>query len=186
MNPSIRKAALLRGQTLLLRDAVCDDAPFIVGLRTDERKARHLSATSSDIDVQRSWLANYALADDQAYFVIEHENKSIGTVRLYDAQGDSFCWGSWILVDGAPMHAALESALIVYAYALDHLRFRTSHFDVRRRNERVWQFHERFGAKRIGETELDYLYSLQGSAINASRARYRRFLPNGVEVQTIR
>jgi hypothetical protein len=77
----------------------------------------------------------------------------------------------------------MESALMVYAYATGHLGFTGSHFDVRKGNERVWQFHERFGAKRIGETDLDYLYRLDLAAIQAARLRYGKFLPNGVNVE---
>lgn len=131
---------------------------------------------------QQAWLERYAQAEDQAYFIIEYQHQPIGTVRLYDPQGESFCWGSWILKNGRPSHAAMESALMVYAYAVDHLGFQAAHFDVRKGNERVWQFHERFGARRNGETDLDYLYVLSLDAIEAARVRYAKFLPAGVTV----
>lgn len=76
----------------------------------------------------------------------------------------------------------MESALMVYAYAVDHLGFTSAHFDVRKGNERVWQFHERFGAKRIGENELEYHYSLDSKPIQESRNRYSRFLTASVSV----
>lgn len=50
----------------------------------------------------------------------------------------------------------MESALMVYAYAVDHLGSKAAHFEVRKGNERVWQFHERFGAVRTSETDLEY------------------------------
>src|SRR5574343_1279846 len=58
--PRLRKAGRLQGRSLVLRDVVPADAEFIVGLRTDERKSRHLSATSPDVQRQRDWLAAYA------------------------------------------------------------------------------------------------------------------------------
>jgi RimJ/RimL family protein N-acetyltransferase len=70
----------------------------------------------------------------------------------------------------------MESALMVYAYAMDHLGFRAAYFDVRKGNERVWRFHERFGARRVHETELDYLYELAHEDICASRGKYQKFL----------
>lgn len=121
---------------------------------------------------------------DQAYFIIESQiGEPFGTVRLYDAQGASFCWGSWILKDGVPKVAAIESALMVYAYAIDHLGFSESHFDVRMGNEGVWRFHERFGATRVGETELDYLYRIQQSKIFEARQNYKKFLPDPLIVE---
>ncbi len=70
----------------------------------------------------------------------------------------------------------------MYAYAVDHLGFTAAHFDVRKGNERVWQFHERFGAIRTAGTELAYLYSIEVPAITASRVRYRRFFEGSVTV----
>lgn len=183
--PSIRKASIVRGDTLVFRDATPGDAAFILSLRTDAEKSRYLSATTSDQDAQRAWLERYAAGEGQAYFIIEYNNEPMGTVRLYDAQGESFCWGSWILKDGRPRHAAMESALMVYAYAIDHLGFKACHFDVRKGNANVIKFHERFGAQIVGETELDYLFSLSPDSISDSRARYLEFLSGSVIVEDV-
>lgn len=51
----------------------------------------------------------------------------------------------------------MESALIVYAYAVDHLGFQAAHFEMRKGNESVWQFHERFGAERLSENEHEFI-----------------------------
>jgi RimJ/RimL family protein N-acetyltransferase len=71
---------------------------------------------------------------------------------------------------------------MIYAYSADHLGFQASHFDVRKGNERVWQFHERFGARRTGETDLDYLYSIDIAALRESRQQHADFLPDRVTV----
>lgn len=65
----------------------------------------------------------------------------------------------------------MESALMVYAYAVDHLGFKAAHFDVRKGNERVWRFHERLGARRTAETAQDYFYQLDSQAIADARKR---------------
>lgn len=179
----MRKATRVTGKTINFRDATVDDAPFILSLRVDSNKSRYLSPVSGELAEQQRWLSRYAKITDQAYFIIEYQDKPIGTVRLYDQCGDSFCWGSWILGAGSPRHAAMESALMVYAYAVDHLGFMAAHFDVRKGNERVWEFHERFGARRVAESEEDYFYNLDALAIQRSRNRYRRFLTGGVSVE---
>ena len=180
--PPLLKAAKVTGKTLTFRNAEVADAEFILSLRTDAEKSRYLSAVDNDMSAQVAWLYRYAQATDQAYFIIEHKNEPIGTVRLYDPQGNSFCWGSWILKSGCPGQAAMESALMVYAFAIDHLGFESAHFDVRKGNERVWQFHERFGAEKTSETALDLFFQLDSKAIAKSRERYQRFLPSGVNV----
>lgn len=180
--PTIRKAKLVVGKTLTFRDAKVDDAAFILSLRTDENKSRYLSAVSADLSAQQEWLENYTYSQGQAYFIIQYQDEPIGTVRLYDAQQNSFCWGSWILKDGRPTHAAMESALMVYSYAIDDLAFQSAHFDVRKGNERVWKFHERFGARRVSETDQDYFYELDLQSIQGARKTYSRFLPADVVV----
>lgn len=180
--PSIRRAKLVVGKSLSFRDTKVDDAAFILSLRTDEKKSHYLSAVSADLSAQQAWLESYANSQGQAYFIIEHQKEPIGTVRLYDAQQDSFCWGSWILIDGRPPHAAIESALMVYSYAVDHLKFQNAHFTVHKGNHRVWGFHERFGAQRIKEDEIEYFYSVSSLAIEKSRIKYAKFLASSVEV----
>lgn len=185
MNPPIiRKAQRVKGKTLVFRNAQTSDAPFILSLRTDSRKSTFLSQVKPDLSSQVVWLEEYHRKPDQAYFIIESQaGESLGTVRLYDAQGDSFCWGSWILKEGAPKLAAIESALMVYVYAVDQLGFTQSHFDVRKGNESVWRFHERFGATRVGETEHDYLYCIKSEKISAARQYYRKYLPDSLAIE---
>jgi len=65
------------------------------------------------------------------------------------------------------MSYAIESALLVYHFALG-LGFECAHFDVRKANESVWKFHERFGALKSSETELDYFYRISNAAIRQS------------------
>lgn len=180
--PIIQKAAVVKGDTLTFRDANVEDAEFIISLRTDAEKSKYLSPTSKDVEAQRRWLENYAAKTGQAYFIIEYEGQAIGTVRLYDAKGNSFCWGSWILKDGRPRQAAMESALMVYAYAIDHLGFEACHFDVRKDNEHVIKFHKRFGAACVAESDLDYFFVLTRDAIHGARLKYTEFLASTVRV----
>ncbi len=169
----------MRGKTLLCLDPTENDAELILNLRTDEKKGRFLSTTFNSLEAQQAWLRTYAVSTGQAYFIIEREGQAIRTVRLYDAQGKSFCWGSWIIADGQPAHVAIELALMMYAYTLDHLGFQQAHFDVRKANLKVWIFHERFGAMRVREAGDDFFYELSMVSIQCSMDRYRRFLHRG-------
>lgn len=180
-SPEIRKCKLIIGNKLIFRDALEEDAEFILSLRVDEKKSKFLSRTEPNIEKQIEWLHNYASSQNQAYFIIGNRaGEPVGTVRLYDAQQDSFCWGSWLMIHGCPSSFAIESALIVYHYGL-LLGFKRSHFDVRKGNKSVCQFHEKFGAVKIGETAEDYFYSIEKAAIIKSLNRYERYLPKPVQ-----
>ncbi|EKM0362637.1 GNAT family N-acetyltransferase [Cronobacter turicensis] len=181
-NPDIIQCKLIKGKNIILRNAQPDDAEFIVNIRTDAKKGRFISSTSSDIEKQREWLQSYLQSNGQAYFVItDMDGNSLGTVRLYDQQGNSFCWGSWVITDSAPSNTAIESALLVYHYALK-TGFSKAHFDVRKGNASVIKFHERFGAKRTGETELDILFEISKEAIQNSMEKYKKYLPTEIEI----
>lgn len=175
--PSILKAEKIVGKKLILRNVSLEDSEFILDLRVDPSKSRYLNQTSSQLYDQNEWIRRYQNSHDQAYFIIENMGEKIGTLRLYDPREFSFCWGSWILKAGSPWDAAIESALMVYTYATDVLKFKEAHFDVRKENVAVWKFHESFGATRIREGEADFFYTLDHESIKAALKRYKKFLP---------
>jgi RimJ/RimL family protein N-acetyltransferase len=181
--PVFSKPKAIVGNNLVFRDAKTTDAAFIVALRTHDKKSAHISKTSSDIKQQEAWLEKYSNDSEQVYFIIQDkEGERVGTVRLYDIQNDSFCWGSWILKEGAASSYAIESALLVYHFALS-LGFEKAHFDVRKGNESVWKFHERFGANKTAETADDFIYSISLEAIEHSLEKYKKYLPNGFSIE---
>lgn len=171
------KSRTLRGRTVLLRAATPDDADFVLALRSDAAKTRFLQPVQADLQAQRDWLARSHADPQQLYCVIcAHDGTRLGLVRLYDPQGDSICWGSWLIQDGAPASTAIESALLVYLHALA-LGYRRSHFDVRIGNDSVVRFHTGFGAVETHRTDKDIYFSIGEDAIRAALHKFRRYLP---------
>lgn len=185
MIPTIKKAAQIQGNKVVLRGVDVCDADFIYSLRIDSKKSAYLSVVDPDVQKQLDWIRTYLAGEGQAYFIICDRNLNrLGTVRLYQAIGTSFSWGSWIIKDGAPTSTAIESALLVYEYAINYLGFTSAHFEVDRDNKSVWSYHERFGAKRVRETERQYFYEIGINDIRSSFNRYKKFLPNEIRVIT--
>ncbi len=181
--PVIKKASLILGQNYRLRDATISDAEFILELRSHEFKKKYISETSHELDEQVRWLENYSSKTREAYFVIETRlGAPLGTVRIYNPKGDSFCFGSWVTKPAAPVACAVESVLIVYHYALDCLGFARSYFSVRKPNRSVWGFMERFGGSRVGETEQDYLYETDLESVKRGFLRYARYLKSPIQI----
>ena len=167
-----------RGKSIFFREVTVDDAEFIIGLRTDPEKSKYLSVTSSDNDKQRNFIAGYLNSQVDYYFIIADRNKkSIGTIRIYDIRDDSFCWGSWILSKDAPSNAAIESALLIYDFAFFSLHYPKAHFDVRKDNQRVVDFHKRFGASIVSEDDSNFYFQYDRDAYISLRPKYLRFLP---------
>ncbi|MBV9931621.1 MAG: GNAT family N-acetyltransferase [Alphaproteobacteria bacterium] len=177
-SPPFRRPRRLEGPRLRLREAGAADAAFILRLRRDPRYGRHLSATDDDLARQIAYVEACQADPGQIYFLIERlDGRAVGTVRLYDRRGDSFCWGSWILSDQKPAYAAIETTLLVYHYALA-CGFKAAHGEMRRANAAVWRFHEHYGGVRTGEDEETVSYAIDRAAIERALARYRRFAPS--------
>ena len=180
--PFFFKPTQIIGHKLIFENATVKDAEFILSLRTDIIKSKFLSHTENDLEKQIKWLKSYSNDDSQIYFIIkDFELNKVGTVRLYDQQGSSFCWGSWIIKDKSPSFYAIESALMVYIFAKS-LGFTESHFDVRKDNISVWKFHEKFGAIKQKETEEDCFYKIDLNAINTSINKYLRYIPSSIKI----
>jgi len=183
--PVIQKTKLVRGKTINLRDVVEDDAEFVLQLRLDPRRNQYLSPVDAEVEVQRRWIRQYRESYGQAYFIIcDGAFTDLGTVRIYDAIGDSFSWGSWILKEGAPAHAAIESAVLVYTLATRLWGFRAAHFRVHPANASVLAFHEKFGAQRVAETADEIQLRVGIAQIENSLRRFARYAPKHLRVET--
>ena len=72
---------------------------------------------------------------------------------------------------------AIESALLIYDFAFFSLHYPKAHFDVRKNNERVVNFHKRFGANVVREDALDFYFEYSREAYLSVRQRYSRYFP---------
>ena len=165
----------LQSKTVRLRLIEEQDAEFVLTLRLDDRYNQFLSSVNPSIAAQKERIKKYKTDETegtQYYFIIERlDGTPCGTVRIYDLKEDSFCWGSWILNENKTRYAALESAFLVYQFAFENLNFKKSHFDVRKGNDRVISFHEKMGAIKTGETELDLLFEIEKEAVSRTKSR---------------
>ena len=157
-----------------------DDSDFIFTCRSNIKKNKFLNVDGSfSKEKNYNWIKDCYLEDPlQLYFIICNLENSepIGTVRIYDIQSDSFCWGSWIILDNAPhITSAIESVLLVYKIGLQ-LGFEHAHFDVRKDNLKVIKFHMRCGAKIIKKTDTDIYFTIDKNSMLAVINKYSNFL----------
>jgi butyryltransferase len=161
-----------------------EDAEFICSVRNDPSLNTHLSKSTNKVSAQKEWIKEYKIREQynqEFYFIIcrKKDNLPVGTVRLYDFRENpkSFCWGSWILNTNKTPYAAIESALLVYEFGFQHLKFDQSHFDVRKENDKVNSFHRKMGALEIGEDKenIYYAFNKQQHEYN-KKYRYGRFI----------
>ena len=167
-------------KNLNLRTVAIEDAEFIYNMRQNQNKTKYLSKVTGTVESQKEWIKNYKQREDEQkefYFLIESKDEEkLGLVRMYDFQDESFCWGSWLIKEDAPKTTAIESALQIYEFGFYSLGFEKSHFDVRKGNDKVIAFHQRFGAKIVDEDELDYFFNFEKSDYEIIKEKYKRYL----------
>ncbi len=150
---------LLVGKYVTLRTVRVDDAKFILSLRCDPVKSKYLNKTEYNLEKQEVYIQNALLKNDEYYFIIENnENTRIGTYRIYDLRKDSFCIGSWIMIDDVVLHEVMEADYLVRKFGFEELGFEKCHFDVRKNNSKVLSYHKLVGAVQIDENDLDYFF----------------------------
>lgn len=168
---------MLKSKTINMRYVEESDAEFILSLRLDNRYNNFLSRVDASLDGQKSWIRKYK--DDerdekQFYFIIErNDGIPCGTVRIYDIKNDSFCWGSWILNENKTRYAALESAMLVYEFGFNRLKFKKSHFEVMKENKKVVNFHKKFGAVEIGEDDNNFYFEITQDSVAEFKNKFK-------------
>jgi glycosyltransferase involved in cell wall biosynthesis/RimJ/RimL family protein N-acetyltransferase len=149
---------MIIGKNIDLREVEVDDAEFILSLRLDPELNKHLSDVEDDLDKQKEWIKKSKLNKQEWYFIVQNKmQEPVGTIRIYDIKGDSFCWGSWIILPKARQYSTFESMFLLYQFAFFDLGFKQTNFDVRKSNDIAFNFYVRFGAVVTDETEIDYL-----------------------------
>jgi len=167
-------------KTTRLRLVEVNDAHFILSLRLDKKYNRYLSAVNTDVESQRKWIEAYKIQEknnQEFYFIIEKlDGTPCGTVRIYDIKKDSFCWGSWILNADKSRYSAIESALLVYQFGFNTLKFEKSHFDVMKENKAVISFHKKMGAIQVDESEDSYFYNIDKQSVDIFKEKVRKII----------
>jgi RimJ/RimL family protein N-acetyltransferase len=153
---------IIAGKNIDLREVEVNDSAFILSLRMNQDLNQYISTVENDLAKQEDWIRKYKLNNQEYYFIIQNKKKeSVGTIRIYDIKDDHFCWGSWIVKPEARPYASFESAVLLYQYAFFNLGFNYTFFDVRKENQKVINFHLRFGAVQVDENDQDIFMILK-------------------------
>ena len=157
-----------------------EDAKFVLDLRRDPKKSIYISETSSKLSDQVDFIKNISKNPSEKYFIVSDKARNkIGTIRIYNLGQDFFTWGSWVFRDGIPIMYAIEAALIIYKISLKYELGRAV-FDVRKENISVLNFHANFGAKKLGEDNLNVFFEVTPELIKQGLNKYSKFSPKNI------
>lgn len=156
-----------------------DDSEFILSLRTDERLSRFIHSTDADVEKQRQWMRNYKereIKGEDYYFIYSRKGKLFGVNRIYDVKSDSATGGSWVCKQGTEVEFSMASLLIMRDIMFEELNLEADNFDVRKGNKKVQRVHLMLGAKQVGETDLDNLYTLSREDYQKNKTSFMQLL----------
>ncbi len=142
-----------------------EDAEFIVKLRTNERNARFIHVTNSNIAIQQEWIRDYKIRETKGedyYFIFYFENKPVGVIRIYDIdyRKKKATAGSWVCESDLPLQIPICILIICREIMFDSLGMEKDCFEVRKGNKQVQRTHKMMGAEIVAEDNLNYYFEL--------------------------
>jgi RimJ/RimL family protein N-acetyltransferase len=158
----------INGHLINIRSVLVDDAPFIVGIRNNNKLNKFINPVDKSIELQRCWIEEQNKRANDYYFIIEDKSKvPLGTISLYKILDDQGEWGRWVSV-GNPIQN-IESAILIHDFAFINLKLNLVYSKVIDENVHVLNFNKSFGAKKIGTPKKSKNgYFLQLIQINQS------------------
>lgn len=161
------------------------DASFILSLRLDKRRGRFLSLTENSLVKQEEWITSYKKKEargEEFYFIYEHVNGTpYGVNRIYNILPNSFEIGSWLFSLDSPEGLSVLADLCCRDFAFDKWKYLCCHFEVRKGNKTVINYHRRFRPELIGEDELNYYFCLSREHYVEYRDKLLKYYLNGTK-----
>lgn len=167
----MRHDITIEGHGYRLRPITDSDAAFVVELRSDPELTRFLPPITASVENQLAWLAGYYQREGDYYFIVERSDNQAaeGVISVYDVDPatGSAEWGRWILKPGSL--AAVESALLIYQCAFEHLKLQTLYSRTMAENAKVVSFHDSCGI--TTRSTLPNHFTLGGRQLDAVEHR---------------
>lgn len=141
------------------------DAEFILKLRTDEKKSKYLSLTTSELDSQKIWIRAYKEREkrgEEYYIICTCPNKGLryGVNRIYNITPKGFEIGSWLFDSGLEIYIPIVGDLEARSFAFEFLKSDFCVFNVRKNNKNVLRYHIGFKPEIISEDEENIYFKL--------------------------
>lgn len=158
-----------------------NDAEFILKLRTDPKLSRYLHSTENNLEKQKEWIREYKNREKEGtdyYFLYEYNGQPIGVSRIYniDYSNQRATGGSWVCDSSALFEANIATLLLARFILFEKMNLPIENFEVRKQNKQVIKTHKLFGAKVIGENEIEFLFELDKETFFLNKNRILHFL----------
>ena len=156
-----------------------EDTEFILSLRTDEVLTRNIHSTDNDAAKHLEWFARYKDREKEGrdyYFIYFKEGKPIGVNRIYNIYEYYGTPGSWLCCRDNEPNVSLATYFFAREIQFQYLGLDILIYDVRKANKKVWKMHKMLGAIQVGESEIDYYFTMNKENYYAKRDKVLKTL----------
>jgi len=149
-----------------------EDAEFILSLRTDERLTKNIHRTENDLSKHLEWFRKYKIREQEGrdyYFIYLKNGKPIGLNRIYNIHEYYGTPGSWLCRSDNDSNVSLATYFFAREIQFQMLGLDLLVYDVRKANKKVWKMHKMLGAIQVGESDIDYYFTMNKADYYAKR-----------------
>lgn len=160
------------GMGLTIRLVDERDVDYILSIRTNKFLTRFIHQTSDDRETQIEWIRKYKQRESEGreyYFIYLLDGKPVGVNRIYNIFEYYGTIGSWICNPDNEAEISLKTYILMFDMLFDQIKLDITIFDVRKVNKHVWKLHKLLGALSVGESEIDYYFTLDKSTYYKNR-----------------
>ena len=144
---------IIKGRYVYLKSADQDDVEFTLSLRQNPLLTRYLPKLDISIEQQKTWIASQREKAGDYFFVARTQDDTpIGTVSIYEIQGDTSESGRLALI-GDPLQN-IEASLLLFRFAFDIVGLKRVTGYIVDGNKRADRFNKQFGCI-TGEPEVN-------------------------------
>jgi len=144
----------IQGKHISLKSVSVDDIGFISKLRSDDELCKFVHKVDTSYKGQEGFILWQRDKENDYYFLIKNgEGNPIGTIALYNFEGNRAELGRWISYGNA--FENLESVILIYDFAFEVLGLSEVVTCTNIENDRVISFWQRFGYDATYEEKKD-------------------------------
>lgn len=144
---------VIEGKYVELRSATGEDAEFTLAVRQDPEFNKYLPRVNNTLEQQAEWIKRQRNKDDDYFFVVwDKRNNRLGTISIYDIQGDHAEAGRLAIRGNA--FQSIEAQLLSFHFGFNDLKLKEIVSYIYAENARALRFTQQFGGV-LHNSEMD-------------------------------
>lgn len=135
---------IIKGRYVDLRSATVEDAEFTLAVRQDPEFNKYLPRVNNTIEQQAAWISRQREKQGDYFFVVcDKEGNPIGTISIYDIEGDHAEAGRLTMRGNA--FQSIEAQLLSFHFGFNELGLKNIVSYIYADNARALRFTQQFG-----------------------------------------